>query len=118
FFRHVVDVPVRVLAEVPPDDPVVLFLECPEPPLADVDAPSVGNQTKAYVERNRLGAHLEHVRERGGILGRIDSVCGEAIGAELERARGVEERYPSVFFSSRRRHTRCYRDWSSDVCSS
>src|SRR3989337_3898548 len=23
-----------------------------------------------------------------------------------------------VFFSSRRRHTRCYRDWSSDVCSS
>src|SRR5207245_4673927 len=26
---------------------------------------------------------------------------------------------PCVFFvSSRRRHTRCYRDWSSDVCSS
>src|SRR3989337_4085386 len=24
----------------------------------------------------------------------------------------------NVFFSSRRRHTRCYRDWSSDVCSS
>src|SRR5207245_9664420 len=24
----------------------------------------------------------------------------------------------SIFFSSRRRHTRCYRDWSSDVCSS
>src|SRR3989442_4354044 len=24
----------------------------------------------------------------------------------------------SVFFSSRRRHTRCGRDWSSDVCSS
>src|SRR5207245_6942795 len=23
-----------------------------------------------------------------------------------------------VFFSSRKRHTRCYRDWSSDVCSS
>src|SRR6266852_316768 len=22
------------------------------------------------------------------------------------------------FFSSRRRHTRCYRDWSSDMCSS
>src|SRR5207245_4220046 len=22
------------------------------------------------------------------------------------------------FFSSKRRHTRCYRDWSSDVCSS
>src|SRR6266542_5903616 len=24
----------------------------------------------------------------------------------------------SFFFLSRRRHTRCYRDWSSDVCSS
>src|SRR6266542_5332916 len=26
--------------------------------------------------------------------------------------------YLFFFFSSRRRHTRCYRDWSSDVCSS
>src|SRR3989337_3930589 len=26
--------------------------------------------------------------------------------------------YVYLFFSSRRRHTRCYRDWSSDVCSS
>src|SRR5438128_6753322 len=24
----------------------------------------------------------------------------------------------TFFFSRRRRHTRCYRDWSSDVCSS
>src|SRR5215470_19340549 len=27
-------------------------------------------------------------------------------------------RQSSFFFSSRRQHTRCYRDWSSDVCSS
>src|SRR5207245_3778975 len=27
-------------------------------------------------------------------------------------------RLVSFFFASRRRHTRCYRDWSSDVCSS
>src|SRR6266542_238767 len=26
--------------------------------------------------------------------------------------------YDIFFFSSRRRHTQCYRDWSSDVCSS
>src|SRR5207245_8119473 len=26
--------------------------------------------------------------------------------------------YRFFFFSSRRRHTRCYREWSSDVCSS
>src|SRR5438128_7870809 len=37
--------------------------------------------------------------------------------AALERvdARGI---IVTFFFSSRRRHTRCYRDWSSDVCSS
>src|SRR5690554_2422571 len=29
-----------------------------------------------------------------------------------------DSRYQSFFFSSRRRHTRCGRDWSSDVCSS
>src|SRR5690554_7186998 len=28
------------------------------------------------------------------------------------------EAWLSSFFSSRRRHTRCGRDWSSDVCSS
>src|SRR2546429_6436322 len=28
------------------------------------------------------------------------------------------KRARSFFFSSRRRHTRCSRDWSSDVCSS
>src|SRR2546422_6206615 len=27
-------------------------------------------------------------------------------------------RFVLFFFSSRRRHTRCSRDWSSDVCSS
>src|SRR6266542_3051474 len=30
----------------------------------------------------------------------------------------IREYLPFFFFSSRRRHTRCYRDWSSDVCSS
>src|SRR5690554_4485102 len=39
-----------------------------------------------------------------------------AVGAGL--VRGNELGRGSVFFSSRRRHTRCGRDWSSDVCSS
>src|SRR5699024_10816910 len=30
----------------------------------------------------------------------------------------VTARHPTFFFSSRRRHTRSKRDWSSDVCSS
>src|SRR2546429_2313713 len=38
----------------------------------------------------------------------------EAIGGD-----GADHNVPVVFFfSSRRRHTRCSRDWSSDVCSS
>src|SRR2546422_10746669 len=39
---------------------------------------------------------------------RLDNQCNEA----------VFERVLFFFFSSRRRHTRCSRDWSSDVCSS
>src|SRR6266542_5255302 len=31
---------------------------------------------------------------------------------------GIDTKQCRFFFSSRRRHTRCYRDWSSDVCSS
>src|SRR5687768_18294377 len=30
----------------------------------------------------------------------------------------IASRFVLFFFSSRRRHTRCSRDWSSDVCSS
>src|SRR5436305_3236047 len=37
---------------------------------------------------------------------RVAQEAGEASSSEL------------FFFSSRRRHTRCGRDWSSDVCSS
>src|ERR1035438_10699024 len=33
-------------------------------------------------------------------------------------SRKVEHRARCFFFSSRRRHTRCLSDWSSDVCSS
>src|SRR3712207_3293947 len=42
--------------------------------------------------------------------------CGYVYG-ELER-KSVELRSLVFFFSSRRRHTRYWRDWSSDVCSS
>src|SRR3989442_12359832 len=34
------------------------------------------------------------------------------------RFRGLYMGFLCFFFSSRRRHTRCGRDWSSDVCSS
>src|SRR2546429_1407091 len=37
---------------------------------------------------------------------------------KLRPKREVAKLYSIFFFSSRRRHTRCSRDWSSDVCSS
>src|SRR3712207_5205691 len=36
----------------------------------------------------------------------------------MKRSREEEEQFFIVFFSSRRRHTRYWRDWSSDVCTS
>src|SRR5258705_7694237 len=39
-------------------------------------------------------------------------------GAVGERPRGSGQEGSVFFFSSRRRHTRCLSDWSSDVCSS
>src|SRR4030043_410926 len=39
-------------------------------------------------------------------------------GKEAESSCMGQAQKPIYFFSSRRRHTRCSRDWSSDVCSS
>src|SRR5256884_4883612 len=38
--------------------------------------------------------------------------------ADLRSVVAVADEQLMFFFSSRRRHTRCSRDWSSDVCSS
>src|SRR2546429_501441 len=56
-----------------------------------------------HVDEGRHG--VENVRRARG------DVIAEAVA--LVRLDDVE-----FFFSSRRRHTRCSRDWSSDVCSS
>src|SRR2546429_7184175 len=50
---------------------------------------------------------------RAGRAGQGDDGCQDEY---RELARG--ELLSFIFFSSRRRHTRCSRDWSSDVCSS
>src|SRR5436853_4606503 len=39
-------------------------------------------------------------------------------GYFLDKLEPILAPLPSFFFSSRRRHTRCLSDWSSDVCSS
>src|SRR5499426_2312194 len=41
-----------------------------------------------------------------------------SVVAALRTADGETDRAGGFFFSSRRRHTRCLSDWSSDVCSS
>src|ERR1041385_7797584 len=46
-----------------------------------------------------------------------NEVLAEVV-AILKRTEGVSEVTLELFFSSRRRHTRCSRDWSSGVCSS
>src|SRR5437899_13023125 len=38
--------------------------------------------------------------------------------SEMKAAPGMTQSSPLLFFSSRRRHTSCLSDWSSDVCSS
>src|ERR1039458_10786150 len=38
--------------------------------------------------------------------------------SRVQREAQSDSRFPDVFFSSRRRHTCCLGDWSSDVCSS
>src|SRR5256884_1479897 len=56
---------------------------------------------------------LKAVRHHRGCM------CGDGVmrGEVLGRGIIIELRL-FFFFSSRRRHTRCSRDWSSDVCSS
>src|SRR2546429_3370136 len=44
--------------------------------------------------------------------------CWAAAARARPRSSSVCDGGAGFFFSSRRRHTRCSRDWSSDVCSS
>ena len=57
----------------------------------------------------------------GGNMTGVNIFVNEVVAKRLELLRelvpGVA-RVAVFFFSSRRRHTRCGRDWSSDVCSS
>src|SRR5215208_1991006 len=49
----------------------------------------------------------------------LGAMCAVSIALIVSSlATGIPEPLPACFFSSRRRHTRCPRDWSSDVCSS
>src|SRR3712207_8504859 len=55
---------------------------------------------------------------RGVWMGKWRRGGGWEGGRQQERGRGGKGGEGMCFFSSRRRHTRYWRDWSSDVCSS
>src|SRR5947199_98650 len=46
----------------------------------------------------------------------ISNVVTDAASGVVDIFHGIDKAF--FFFSSRRRHTRCLSDWSSDVCSS
>src|SRR5437660_4307062 len=63
-----------------------------------------------------VSVSLEHRKaKRTGLSAILTRNLG---GAACGHLRAGEYQAPSFFFSSRRRHTRWPRDWSSDVCSS
>src|SRR5256884_3050423 len=62
---------------------------------------------------SRDGARVNVVDSSGGVL----NCAGHGIHFQRLDVSGAVVR-KCFFFSSRRRHTRCSRDWSSDVCSS
>src|SRR5256884_1607629 len=65
-----------------------------------------------------IGRH-DVVVQVQGLLGRGPSFRAEPFEVRRGEQKAAEaEDCRLVFFSSRRRHTRCSRDWSSDVCSS
>src|SRR5437867_4201401 len=68
-----------------------------------------------------LSAHGLGRRGEVGDRTRHQVLEGRGAGADLDRvlpAEGVTRPDLALFFSSRRRHTKSYGDWSSDVCSS
>src|SRR5687768_12293500 len=80
------------------------------------------------VERHGSLPLRAEAAEEESLLRAIHATYGRAVRAPLSAqvqaaaaagedfVRRVDELF--FFFSSRRRHTRCSRDWSSDVCSS
>src|SRR2546429_1486719 len=60
------------------------------------------------------GQDIIFLGERGQAKTRIARRLIELLDETVPAIAGCE----IIFFSSRRRHTRCSRDWSSDVCSS
>src|SRR5690606_33228497 len=77
-------------------------------PSCEIASKAVFSMSSSWPEARRVEMQIGRAscRERGE--------CSGGPGARARRRWGL----PLLFFSSRRRHTRFSRDWSSDVCSS
>src|SRR2546429_2922205 len=61
---------------------------------------------------------VEHTLQRDGIALVYDAEARDVVAGVHRVGHLHRERDLGLVFSSRRRHTSCSRDWSSDVCSS
>src|SRR5690349_5466950 len=71
------------------------------------------NKVRIAADRSRARRCVEAC-----VYGTLDFVGYSRFPAPVEFIAAVIAYYVHFFFSSRRRHTRSLRDWSSDVCSS
>src|SRR5205809_2892955 len=82
------------------------------------DAPGrrVPGKNQADASAVRAGVAVGGVMHLKDEVGACGDELGHVFGPCVGRTPGrINQQF---FFSSRRRHTRCSRDWSSDVCSS
>src|SRR5687768_13502050 len=80
---------------------------------------------KPYANLSEMGERLVSAAATAGVRITWIPVCYQQGGfgkpQQPQQRRFISntvDEYFHFFFSSRRRHTRCSRDWSSDVCSS
>src|ERR1035441_284346 len=83
-----------------------------------ISAPSESNpsvpRTSATPQRsNRLRRRCRSIRLRVDRKSVVEGKRGDLGGRPI-----IKKKHLALPFSSRRRHTRCLSDWSSDVCSS
>src|SRR5256884_7125895 len=67
---------------------------------------------------NKMLSFVQYNSSMKGSSTQMSKAFGASIGLQQTNKISLRVCAFSFFFSSRRRHTRCSRDWSSDVCSS
>src|SRR5206468_9199113 len=118
---------IRKVMPIPPDKPIVLIGAGGLGLAAVAVLKALGHRAIVSVDLSpekrqaALDAGATKVVDASGqgVTDRIVEACGGPAEAIIDLVNGTATAaFVFVFFSSRRRHTRSDRDWSSDVCSS